>query len=109
MSKNKNRPWQPAPTSSQPPIIPDDEPTPEPETEADPNAIAAGQVYDGVLVPDREINILQLPKGYKLASIVIDGPYVKAGVDWWIASFVGESCTKLYVDAEMLATGMRRE
>jgi hypothetical protein len=111
MSKNKHRQWQPSQTSAQSPAI-DDDATPEieeitPPPEPDPNALAAGQVYDGVLVPDREINILQLPKGYKLPAIVLEGPYVKSGVDWWIASFVGESCTKLYVDAEMLATGTR--
>lgn len=131
MSKHKNRQWsQPQPintntTELQPP---DDQGDGEdaPETRLidgqiidgregdnlppiDPKSLAAGQIYDGVIVPDRDINVMQLPPGYTLPAIVLESPYTQGGKDWWIACILGESCTKVYVDAKMLATGVRRE
>jgi len=67
--------------------------------------IARGQVYDGVLVPDRPINKMGLRPGARLNPLEIETPY---GDGRWMACFVGERATKIEVDAEMLKTGKLR-
>jgi hypothetical protein len=77
----------------------------------DPDGIAPGQVYEGVVVPDRPINQLGLKPGARLNPIVIEAPYTQTNDGWWFAIFEGEGSTgvKLYVDAEMLKTGKLRK
>lgn len=67
--------------------------------------LASGQVYEGVVVPDRAINRLGLRPGGVLPPLVLQTPY---GDGRWMAGFVGEEGTHVDVDAEMLATGKRR-
>lgn len=78
---------------------------------ADPDGIAPGQVYEGVKVPDRKINVMGLTPGAVLGPLVIEAPYTDTNDGWWFAFFEGEGCTgiKLYVDAEMLKTGKLRK
>ena len=75
---------------------------PEPEGE-----VAPGQVWEGVVVPDRPVNILSLRPGAVLPALVIDGPF-NDGTGHWSAGFVGERGTKIRVDLEMLKTGKLR-
>ncbi len=103
MSKKNRRFWPQQQTPSTPPAETGDDDTPAP----DPNAPAAGQVYDGVVMDDRPINIHGFRPGHVLGPIVLEAPYEQGDEGWWIASFVGESVTKVYVDGKMLATGKR--
>lgn len=70
--------------------------------------IQVGQVWEGVIVPDRPVNILSLRPGAVLPPFVIDGPYTD-GSGHWSAGFVGERGTKIRVDEEMLRTGRLRQ
>lgn len=78
---------------------------------ADKDGIVPGQVYEGVKVPDRPINVMGLTPGAVLGPLVIEAPYTQTNDGWWIAFFEGEGCTgiKLYVDAEMLKSGKLRK
>lgn len=75
------------------------------EEESDPVELAAGQVYENVVVPNRPINRLGLRPGAVLKPIVLQKAY---GDGRWMAGFVGETGTHIDVDAEMLATGRLR-
>lgn len=79
-------------------------PAPEPKPAG---LIWPGQVWEGVVVPDRPVNILSLRPGAVLPPFVIDGPYTD-GSGHWSAGFVGERGTKIRVDEEMLRTGVLR-
>lgn len=70
-------------------------------------AIQAGQIWEGVVVPDRPVNVLALRVGAVLPPIVIDGPFTD-GSGHWSAGFVGERGTKIRVDEAMLKTGRLR-
>lgn len=80
-------------------------PAPEPKPAG---MIQVGQVWEGVVVPDRPVNILSLRPGAVLPPFVIDGPY-NDGSGHWSAGFVGERGTKIRVDEEMLKTGRLRQ
>jgi hypothetical protein len=112
MGKNKwmNRNTQ---QNAAPPIGPDaptiddgddDDKTP---TLEETDGIAAGQIWDGVVVPDRSVNVLSLTPGAVLGALMVDGPF-NDGASQWCASFVGEQMTKIKVDAAMLKTGRLR-
>jgi hypothetical protein len=89
------------------PINPDAARVDQPEEPpiVDPDGIQPGQVYDGVVVPDRKINIIGLRPGSILPAIMTEAPY---GDGRWMCSFVGERGTKINADAEMLRTGKMR-
>lgn len=73
----------------------------------DTDALAPGQIWEDVIVPDRSVNILGLRPGSKLPPLQLDGPFHDA-TGHWAAGFVGERGTKIRVDEEMLRTGKRR-
>jgi len=77
-----------------------------PDGPEDTDVIAAGQVWEDVVVPDRSVNVLGLRPGSKLPPIQIDGPFHDA-TGHWAAGFVGERGTKIRVDEEMLRRGRR--
>ena len=111
MGKNKWLHRQTQPTAA-PPIGPDaptvdtgeDDKTPGLE---ETDGIAAGQIWDGCIVPDRPVNVLSLTPGAKLGPLLVEGPS-DDGTGHYCASFVGETMTKIRVDAEMLKSGKLR-
>ena len=68
------------------------------------SGLVAGQVWEGVVVPDRPINVLALRPGAVLPPIVLDTP-CRDATDDWFAHFLGESVTTLRVDEAMVKTG----
>lgn len=84
-------------------------PTIDKDTPPEPVApIQPGQVWEGVVVPDRPVNVLGLRPGAALPPLVIDGPFTD-GTGHWSAGFEGERGTKIRVDLEMLQTGRLRQ
>jgi hypothetical protein len=112
MGKNKwlhRQPQHPAAPLA-PPIGPDAAQIEDDEDvldEVSADGVAPGQVWEGVIVPNRAVNVLSLTPGSKLLPLRIDGPF-NDGTNHYCASFVGESMTKIRVDAEMLKTGKMR-
>lgn len=116
---SKHRPWFPpqqpkAVVPAVPPIGPDaptvgsiaSEEAPR-EASSPQSGLVAGQVWEGVIVPDRPVNVLALRPGAVLAPLVLDTP-CRDGTDHWFAHFLGESVTTLRVDEEMCKTGRLR-
>jgi hypothetical protein len=101
---------KPTPAPPAPPLEPDqalvDNPTAAPEDLG--NGIAVGQIWEDVIVPDRAVNVIQLQPGAKLLPLLVEGRF-DDGTGHLCASFVGEACTKIRVDAEMLKTGRLRK
>jgi hypothetical protein len=109
MGKNKWMHRNPQQPSAAPPIGPD-APTVDLGDSLAPEStdgICTGQIWDGVIVPDRTVNVMALTPGAKLGALLVEGPF-DDGTGHWCASFVGEAMTKLRVDAEMLKTGKMR-
>ena len=66
---------------------------------------AAGQIWEGVIVPNRPINLLSFCPGSRLPPLVLEGD---CGGGRWQTSVLGESCQKVMADEEMLRTGKVR-
>lgn len=81
----------------------EEEQTTEPEGD-----IRVGQIWEGVVVPNRPINMLGLRVGATLNPLLVVKRF-DDGTGHWACTFVGESVTSIRVDEEMLKSGRLRE